>query len=85
MVLRRWITRGLCGLLLGACLGAGQIALAEETSAGVVFESAETVRPLLVGLSAPGGVLKTGEGKPFDLGPAISAKPAVLVFYRGIW
>lgn len=58
-----------------------QYNMAEAT----VFPSAGEVQPLDVGTSAPGGILKTGSGAPFDLTAAIQARPTVLVFYRGSW
>ena len=39
----------------------------------------------MVGASIPAAQLQTAEGESFDLGSAIAAKPAVLVFYRGGW
>ncbi len=47
--------------------------------------SPDQVRPLMVGASIPAAQLQTAEGESFDLGSAIAAKPAVLVFYRGGW
>ncbi len=43
------------------------------------------VRPALVGTEAPGAILKTSDGRDFDLKGAISEKPTVLIFYRGWW
>lgn len=50
-----------------------------------VASSANTIRPLLIGASAPELVLLTGEAKPFDLGQAMARKPTLLVLYRGGW
>ena len=47
--------------------------------------SAEKVKPLKVGDTAPKVTLTSEEGKPFDLNAAIEKKPTVLIFYRGSW
>jgi peroxiredoxin len=46
---------------------------------------AENVAPLKVGAHAPAVVVKTVDGANFDLGQAVSAKPTILMFYRGGW
>ena len=43
------------------------------------------VRPLLIGSQAPGGVWPDAAGEEFDLGEALKAGPAVVVFYRAHW
>ena len=48
-------------------------------------ESAEQVRPLLVGAEVPRLTLRTSDGSEFDLNAAINEKPAILIFYRGGW
>jgi peroxiredoxin len=47
--------------------------------------SAEDVCPLKVGQKIPASVLKTVDGKAFDLNKALSSSPAVVIFYRGGW
>ena len=43
------------------------------------------VRPLMVGASIPAAQLQMATGEDFNLGSALAAKPAILVFYRGVW
>ncbi|MFC1650273.1 peroxiredoxin-like family protein [Candidatus Latescibacterota bacterium] len=50
-----------------------------------VSNSAEEIRPLLVGTKIPSGKLITSDGEPLDLNEEIKKKPAVLMFYRGGW
>lgn len=45
----------------------------------------EDISPLLVGENIPQAVLTDAAGKPFDLNAAVTAKPTILVFYRGGW
>ena len=47
--------------------------------------SAEQVCPIKVGQKIPASILKTIDGKSFDLNKAISSKPALVIFYRGGW
>ena len=47
--------------------------------------SAEEVRPILVGTTAPDGALKTADGRDTTLGQLLDGQPGVLVFYRGHW
>lgn len=47
---------------------------------------AATVRPLPVGASMPAGsIVRTAEGKSFDLNAAVARQPTILIFYRGGW
>lgn len=48
-------------------------------------DSADKVRPILVGSTIPKLTLTTVDGKPFDLNAAITKQPTVLLFYRGSW
>lgn len=52
---------------------------------GVPADSAEKVKPLKVGDTAPKVTLTSEEGNPFDLNAQIAKKPTVLIFYRGRW
>jgi hypothetical protein len=47
--------------------------------------SPEDVCPLLNGMRISQLTLSAANGTPFDLAAPLSAKPAVLVFYRGGW
>lgn len=47
--------------------------------------SPEEVRPLQAGAAAPTFVLADDAGQPVDLATVFSAKPTVLIFYRGGW
>ncbi|MDA0748806.1 MAG: hypothetical protein O2954_19995 [bacterium] len=65
------------------CLGLFGPAVAEDEM--VLPPSAEKVRPILVGMEAPVGILKTGAGVDVDLAAVLAEQPSVLVFYRGMW
>jgi hypothetical protein len=56
----------------------------DDINSGVP-DSAEKIKPLKTGEKLPDLTLTTEEGKPFELGSAVSKQPAVLVFYRGRW
>lgn len=45
----------------------------------------EDVSPLLIGEKVPGLLLANEKGEKTDLGQLFSAKPTVLIFYRGGW
>lgn len=47
--------------------------------------SGDQVCPIKVGQKIPASVLKTVDGKSFDLNNSIQSKPAVVIFYRGGW
>jgi peroxiredoxin len=69
--------------ILGSC----EHRKADETEPNVraVAQSAQEIRPLLVGAKAPALSLKTVKGQSFDLNTAIAKRPSLLVFYRGGW
>ena len=48
-------------------------------------DSPAEVRPILIGTEVPQLTLRDVTGEPFDLGAALSAKPTILIFYRGGW
>jgi len=50
-----------------------------------VPDSAQDIRPLLVGAPVPRAILQTPAGKPFALAKAVHDTPTVLIFYRGGW
>ncbi len=50
-----------------------------------VPSSPEDIMPLAVGDALPITVLYDADGNQFDLASAISAKPTILIFYRGGW
>ncbi len=50
-----------------------------------VSNSAEEIRPLLVGTKIPAAKLITSGGDQLDLNETVKKKPAVLMFYRGGW
>ncbi len=47
--------------------------------------SAEDINPLPVGAEMPQLILKTVDGKSFDLNAAVADKPTILIFFRGEW
>ena len=59
----------------------------EDASAQEIASSAERVEPLMADgkTKLPALVLRSVDGKPFDLNKSIAEKPAVLIFYRGNW
>ncbi len=58
---------------------------AESTAESAVADSAQEIKPLLIGASVPDVTLKTEEGKPLKLKKTVTDKPAVVIFYRGGW
>ena len=66
---------------------AGVAACGADTPAQRIADSAEEVEPLTADgkTKLPVLVLKTVDGKPFDLNKSIAETPAVLIFYRGNW
>ncbi len=62
------------------------LAVDKETSATAkIPDSAQKVRPLLIGAPVPDITLKTSNNEAFDLRQHSVDKPSVLVFYRGGW
>ncbi|MFW5894276.1 MAG: peroxiredoxin-like family protein [Verrucomicrobiota bacterium] len=60
--------------------------VAVETSAeSAVAESAEDVRPLLIGAEIPEVTLKTAQGNEINLKETVAERPVVVIFYRGGW
>lgn len=69
---------------LGAgCQDKKDKAVEEETQR--IARSAEEICPILIGAKVPELMLRTAEGKSFNLNEAIQTKPTVLIFYRGGW
>ena len=48
-------------------------------------DSAENIKPLQVGQSAPEVTLNTSAGQLFDMGASVRFQPTVVIFYRGGW
>jgi len=59
--------------------------LAPVAALSQIHDSAEQVRPILPGMSAPEVEFLDVESKPVPLDPAALEKPLVLTFYRGGW
>ncbi len=66
-------------------LGPALLMMALTGLAGEVADSAQQVRPLLIGSQVPAVELKTSSGESFDLQKALAGKPSLLIFYRGGW
>jgi peroxiredoxin len=75
---RTAMNRLLCAFLLGAATWA-------SSSPAQIADSAQEVRPILVGSAVPAVELTELSGKPTTLAALLGGKPAVLVFYRGGW
>lgn len=74
--------------LAGSVVGAILLLFSGVASAAVITnisESAESVSPLLPGLSVPEVTLKDTQGQPVALKKLLANKPTVLVVYRGGW
>ncbi|MCG7571765.1 AhpC/TSA family protein [Pseudoalteromonas sp. CNC9-20] len=74
--------------LAGSVVGAILLLFSGVASAAVITnisESAESVSPLLPGLSVPDVTLKDTQGQPVALKQLLANKPTVLVVYRGGW
>ena len=79
-------------LLLAAIIAMGVGCEDREDKAKTTVEkkqrtarSAEDISPILIGSNVPELMLRTIDGKPFNLNEAIRNKPTVLIFYRGGW
>lgn len=79
-------------LFFSFVISAATVAWAQETrpttrpsTVETVAESASDVNPLAAGRHIPALVLKTAEGKPFDLSAEVAKAPTVVIFYRGGW
>ncbi len=55
------------------------------TSSSEVPESANNIKPLLIGADVPEVTLKNIDGKDVNLREEVLKKPTVLIFYRGGW
>lgn len=58
---------------------------AANTTATVIADNPQQVRPLLNGMTAPAVTLLDQQGKEVQLLTEVGKKPTVLVFYRGGW
>lgn len=56
-----------------------------QTNAQAIPSSAQDVHPLLIGATVPDSHLKTADGHAFALRQQTTAKPTIIVFYRGGW
>jgi len=63
----------------------GLMFCATQVLADGVAKDAESVTPLLPGMSAPAFTARDVQGEPFHFDPAALRKPVALVFYRGGW
>jgi peroxiredoxin len=72
------MNRLLCAFLLCAAAWA-------SSSSAQIAETAQEVRPILVGSAVPAVELTALSGKATTLAALLDGKPAVLVFYRGGW
>lgn len=81
--------RTIClAVVLGmAAIVSGQTTLpaTRPSTVGTVAVSAADVVPLAKGDRVPALILKTVDGKPFNLSAELAKKPTVLIFYRGGW
>ena len=75
------------GLVLGAagCQQETQMTTPAPVTQPAVPTRAEDVRPLKEGERAPNATLSRPDGQPLMLSAAYSAKPSILIFYRGGW
>ncbi len=67
--------------IVAALTGSPDVAVAETA----VAQTAQEIRPILIGAEVPGGRLRAADGSPFDLVSTVRKKPTVLIFYRGGW
>lgn len=77
------------GLVVSFALGCHQAShLAEhrtESHRPGVAESAEQIRPIHAGSTAPSAMMRTPDDQPVSMRDVYRLKPTVLVFYRGGW
>lgn len=73
-------------LLVGSVGGApGKDGPGKSSAESAVADSAQEIKPLLIGASVPDVTLKSEDGKPLKLKKTVTEKPAVVIFYRGGW
>ncbi len=72
-------------LVLVCILGGVTMVGAENSKLMLPAESAQTIRPLLVGSAVPDLLLADLKGEPYHLRQEIANAPMVLIFYRGGW
>ena len=71
-------------LLLRAPLAACGLLAVTAIAAGVP-QSAEEIRPLMIGAELPSAQVRALDGEAIDLRDAVGDRPALLIFYRGGW
>jgi peroxiredoxin len=71
--------------LAGAAFAQASGPATRPGTVGRIAASDQDVTPLETGARVPPLVLKTSEGKSFDLNAALARKPTILIFYRGGW
>lgn len=62
-----------------------QVPLASAAKSGGIVDSPTSIRPLLIGSPVPEARIRLPDGKEADLKKLLSAKPTVLIYYRGSW
>lgn len=67
------------------CCALSSSVQAQSQASYPIPQRPEDISPLLDGEKIPAAVLLDASGRNFDLNQAVSAKPTVLVFYRGGW
>mgnify|MGYP005845871931 CR=1 FL=1 len=69
----------------GGCHSHGTTVEQETSRPQWVATEAKTVHPLGEGAPAPDAVLAGADGKPVKMASLYTAKPSILIFYRGGW
>ena len=72
-------------MITGAALAMAVVTAPQASGNREAADAPGSIRPLLIGASVPDLVLKSSEGRPFDVAEAIRRKPTVLILYRGGW
>lgn len=78
------------GIVLALLVGSVGVAPGKDgpgksSAESAVADSAQEIKPLLIGASVPDVTLKSEDGKPLKLKKTVTEKPAVVIFYRGGW
>lgn len=79
------VTFSLACLLLGLAVSAGAAKMASKPPEPQAAASAEQVKPLQTGDTAPDVTLTNADGMAFPLKKLLKNQPTVLIFYRGGW
>lgn len=78
------MNKNITGLIMVLLMGFSVISMAGDQREDI-HASAGEVRPLMIGMNAPGFTVRDVENQIFKFEPGLQDKPVVLTFFRGGW